>query len=399
MMHFCGNIAAETPQEVLAQFEGMTATNAIWLQNHPEAPKLYESGVRYQREGSPELWFDVAGILAHGYDDCEGLACWRAAELRNQGYGARPVLREYKKADGGRLYHCLVEVDTPDGPMYDDPSARLGMLRADNGEVSGLSLTRKGVRRDIAPRSSLQEGPLVGAVGGQWPYNERQKFGGAMVPRVPRLLIKRRDGRLAEAETLPEDGCVDLDVAGVPLRLTLRRSLTPEEAGFVGPLLMLAAKGAAKALTPGQGQPSATNLPPPPPGFVWAQVPTPPAVSGPDGPPPILDALRRLLPRARQGMTWTLVPASTPAPATAPPAAAAPPVVAPVYAPPAAPAAQATTVLVPGATALRRGSDAVGDIFGPSNRVDLLIDTTGATYDARGSRRLPRTYNPEEPRR
>lgn len=397
MMSFCGNIAAETPQEVLAQFEGMTATNAIWLQNHPEAPKLYNSGVRYQREGSPELWFDVAGILAHGYDDCEGLACWRAAELRNQGYSARPVLREYKKADGGRLYHCLVEVDTPDGPMYDDPSARLGMLRADNGEVSGLALTRKGVQRDIVPRASLQEGSLVGAIGGRFGYNDRQKFGGAMVPRVPRLLIKRRDGRLAEAETLPEDGCVDLDVAGVPFRLSIRRPLTEEEAGFVAPLLMLAAKGAGKALTLAQGQQPPQQLPAAPPGFVWAQVPTPPAVSGPDGPPPILEALRRLLPRSRPGMSWTLVPAPPGAPTASPLPVA--PVVAPVYSPPSAPAAQATTVLVPGATALRRGSDAVGDIFGSSNRVDLLIDTTGATYDARGNRHLGRTYNPEEPRR
>jgi hypothetical protein len=41
-------------------------------------PCLYTSGVRYQVEGTPELWWDVDEILANRHDDCEGLAAYLA---------------------------------------------------------------------------------------------------------------------------------------------------------------------------------------------------------------------------------------------------------------------------------------------------------------------------------
>ena len=34
-------------------FEGWTRINCAYLVAHPETPPLYESGVRYRREGSP----------------------------------------------------------------------------------------------------------------------------------------------------------------------------------------------------------------------------------------------------------------------------------------------------------------------------------------------------------
>ena len=33
-------------------------------------PRLYKSGVRYETEGSPELWWDAQEILRNGHDDC-----------------------------------------------------------------------------------------------------------------------------------------------------------------------------------------------------------------------------------------------------------------------------------------------------------------------------------------
>lgn len=109
-------------------------------------PPLYKSGVRYKTEGSPELWWDAEEILRNGHDDCEGLAAYRAGELINRGYDARVYTRLVQQPSkemggsgkkGGRLFHAVTKVYAgPDGapvlaadgtPVYDDPSARLGM--------------------------------------------------------------------------------------------------------------------------------------------------------------------------------------------------------------------------------------------------------------------------------
>lgn len=98
-------------------------------------PLLYESGVRYQTEGSPELWWDAEEILAHGHDDCEGLAAYRAGELINAGHDASVYTRLIQgpaSSMGGsarsRLFHAVTKTREPDGSVtYDDPSAVLGM--------------------------------------------------------------------------------------------------------------------------------------------------------------------------------------------------------------------------------------------------------------------------------
>ena len=103
--------------------------------------------MKYKTEGSPELWWDAEEILAHGHDDCEGLAAYRAGELINRGYDARVYTRLVKMPDsarggsgkkGGRQFHAVTAVYGPDGrikrdangvQMIDDPSARTGMPR------------------------------------------------------------------------------------------------------------------------------------------------------------------------------------------------------------------------------------------------------------------------------
>ena len=100
-------------------------------------PGIYESGVYYQTEGSPELWWDVDEILAQGHDDCEGLAAYRAGELLLRGHKARVWTRNVPSADvlmGGRgdsrsrLFHAVTRVELPGGKVaWDDPSMRLGM--------------------------------------------------------------------------------------------------------------------------------------------------------------------------------------------------------------------------------------------------------------------------------
>lgn len=111
-------------------------------------PPLYRSGVRYQSEGSPELWWDAEEILRNGHDDCEGLAAYRAGELINRGYDARVYTRLVQmpskemggSGKGGRLFHAVTGIYGPDGEirrdergvqMIDDPSHRLGMPTPD----------------------------------------------------------------------------------------------------------------------------------------------------------------------------------------------------------------------------------------------------------------------------
>lgn len=100
-------------------------------------PRLYESGVVYKTEGSPERWWDAEEILANGHDDCEGLAAYRAGELLADDVvrDARVWTRLIQKPPdangvrrGGRIFHAMTQIRTKDGRLiYDDPSVTLGM--------------------------------------------------------------------------------------------------------------------------------------------------------------------------------------------------------------------------------------------------------------------------------
>ena len=104
-------------------------------------PPLYESGVRYREEApGQEDWPDIPTILANGWGDCEDLVGYRAAELRDAGIDADPVLKwqfiprelmiakgypkKHVPKRGVWLVHCLVRY--PDGTI-EDPSKLLGM--------------------------------------------------------------------------------------------------------------------------------------------------------------------------------------------------------------------------------------------------------------------------------
>ena len=109
----------------------------LYLAAHPQTPTLYAAGVRYRAEPpGQEEWLDVPHALAAGHRgaplDCEDLAAWRVAELRNAGIDARPIFRA-RRLPGKWVYHILVGL--PDGTT-EDPSRRLGMGR--NREWGGV---------------------------------------------------------------------------------------------------------------------------------------------------------------------------------------------------------------------------------------------------------------------
>lgn len=105
-------------------FEAWTRLDCVYLLTHPRTPNLMESGVRYVREGAPEIWKDIPTILEDGEDDCEGLACWLAAELRVR-RGVPSAVVSLERQPGGRVIHAVV-TDPASGRRW-DPSVDLGM--------------------------------------------------------------------------------------------------------------------------------------------------------------------------------------------------------------------------------------------------------------------------------
>lgn len=90
-------------------------------------PRLYHSGVRYQREPrGAEDWQTVSRAYANRFADCEDLSAWRAGELVISGEdpGARAVIKRVRPG----LIHCLVR--RSNGVM-EDPSRQLGMGNVD----------------------------------------------------------------------------------------------------------------------------------------------------------------------------------------------------------------------------------------------------------------------------
>lgn len=107
--------------------------NCEYLKANPLTPSIYSDNlvshkkrIHYEREEEGhEDWQDIPTTLALGEGDCEDLACWRAAELTvKEGIAARPIFHVKQRANGGMLYHILVQ--RPDGSL-EDPSKKLGM--------------------------------------------------------------------------------------------------------------------------------------------------------------------------------------------------------------------------------------------------------------------------------
>ena len=84
------------------------SVNRIYLREHPGAPLLYDSGIRYAREDEAnpfEEWMSYPVALEHGECDCEELGTIRAAELSEHGVAAEPQVSSTQLPDGNRLYH------------------------------------------------------------------------------------------------------------------------------------------------------------------------------------------------------------------------------------------------------------------------------------------------------
>lgn len=116
--------------------EALVTVDQIYLRSH-KVPPLYRSGVRYQNEPVNtahlggvdrthriEEFAAIPAVIERGWGDCDDLAPWRVAELRE--HGERAKIRVYwkRQSNGHRLYHVVVR--RADGTI-EDPSAKLGM--------------------------------------------------------------------------------------------------------------------------------------------------------------------------------------------------------------------------------------------------------------------------------
>ncbi len=123
------NLGRPTKDKLRALLEGLIALNRLQFRQAPgRIPTLYNSGVRYQREGKDarghrlEQWRTIAELLKFQVGDCEDLVGYRIAELREKGINAQPWITRHN-------FTWHVRLKYPDGKI-EDPSARLGMKGA-----------------------------------------------------------------------------------------------------------------------------------------------------------------------------------------------------------------------------------------------------------------------------
>ena len=127
---YIGNRGIGRPQSqkaLLWLLESMINIARIELKEN-RLPPLYKAGVIYVREETTEIWKDPITVYRDKEGDCEDLAIWRVAELRNNGKKARAYIRyRIHPQTGGYIYHVMVQ--RPNG--LEDPSKILGMTGGD----------------------------------------------------------------------------------------------------------------------------------------------------------------------------------------------------------------------------------------------------------------------------
>jgi len=104
-----------------AALEGLARVDQLILMKDPSIPPLYASGVQWKAIKHDE-WRRANQIAVCGWGDCEGLSCWRVAELRNYGEDPGAVVGVYHT--GPKKYHAVV---VRGDDSIEDPSVALGM--------------------------------------------------------------------------------------------------------------------------------------------------------------------------------------------------------------------------------------------------------------------------------
>lgn len=114
---------------------GVVANNQLIIRTYKRLgkpiPPLYHSGVRYEREPwtDREEFADILTVLKRRWGDCDDLAAWRVAELREQGEKGADVRiywRPPHQRKPGKPMVMHVQVRRANGDI-EDPSRFLGL--------------------------------------------------------------------------------------------------------------------------------------------------------------------------------------------------------------------------------------------------------------------------------
>lgn len=122
-----GTPRAESHAYLQILLDSLVALNVTYLRHHPQAPGLYDSGVRYQREPRGyEQWMTIPMVLKQRHADCEDLAAYRCAWLIERcGIRAWPCFH-WRRVPSQRAIVYHIVVCRPDG-VVEDVSRVLGM--------------------------------------------------------------------------------------------------------------------------------------------------------------------------------------------------------------------------------------------------------------------------------
>lgn len=168
-----GDDRAQTEADLIWMIEALSQRNQSYLRQRPNTVRMYKSGCVWQKPaqfngdveevarlkkalGSAaksgavkddlaliqeilggERFRDIGRIIENKGGDCDNLAAWRVAELRQMGIAARPMMTSRTRPDGGTTYHAIVRWppfgDDISGNPYEetdeDPSLLLGMAQ------------------------------------------------------------------------------------------------------------------------------------------------------------------------------------------------------------------------------------------------------------------------------
>lgn len=86
----------------------LAKANDVWLSENPDAPRLYDSNIRYVEVEKTDDWCDIPEVLRRGYADCDDLAAWRLAELWREGESDAEPRADVIKEGNQILYHAFV---------------------------------------------------------------------------------------------------------------------------------------------------------------------------------------------------------------------------------------------------------------------------------------------------
>jgi len=111
--------------------ECVIGINQDFLEVYPGTPLLFDSGVQYHFDPKRDPFRNIRAILSLGWGDCDGLVCWRVAELRVRfkvramPYFTRRVTYNPDERRWKQRFHIITAM--PYGAPSEDTSRLLGM--------------------------------------------------------------------------------------------------------------------------------------------------------------------------------------------------------------------------------------------------------------------------------